>query len=109
MVRGLKYLSYEERLRDLGPLSLEKTERALITVDKYLKRSSQMDRAGIFSVVCSNRTRGNGHKLKYRKFHKNTGKNFTARMTEHWNGLPREVVESPSLEITQDPPGCFPV
>ena len=24
---------------------------------------------------------------------------FTVRMTENWNRLPREVVESPSLEI----------
>ncbi|KFV80312.1 hypothetical protein N308_10234, partial [Struthio camelus australis] len=42
----------------------------------------------------------NGHKLKHRKFHLNMRKNlFTTRVREHWDRLPREVVESPFLEI----------
>ncbi|KFV77738.1 hypothetical protein N308_09650, partial [Struthio camelus australis] len=42
----------------------------------------------------------NRQKLNHGKFHLKLRKNFfTVRVTEHWHRLPREVVESPSLEI----------
>jgi len=102
MMRGLEHLSYEERLRELGMFSLEKRRLRgdLINAYTYLKDGCQEDGARLFPVVPSNRTRGNRQKVKHKRIHLNMRKNFfTLKVTEHWNRLPREVVESPSLEI----------
>ena len=94
---------YVERLRELFfflfSLKKERLRRDLINDYKY-KSGCQEDGTRLFSVVPSNRTRCRGHKLKHRKFCLHTRKNFfTLRVTEDWNRLPRDFVESPSLEI----------
>jgi len=101
-IRGMEYLSYEDRLRELGLFSLKKNRLwgDLRAAFQYLKGAYRKDGEGLFTRVCSDRTRGNGCKLQEGRFRLDIRKKFfTMRVVKYCNRLPRETVDAASLEV----------
>ena len=66
---------------------------------QYLKGAYKQEGELLFTRVDSDRTRGNGFKLRQGRFSLDIRRKiFTQRVVPHWNRLPKEAVDAPSLE-----------
>ena len=102
MTRGLEHLSYQDRLMELGLFSLEKRrlQGDLTAAFQCLKGAYRKAGEGLCGREWSDRTKGNGFKLKEGRFRLVIKrKSFTQGLVKHWHRLPREAVGAPSLEV----------
>ena len=86
----------------MGLFSLEKRrlQGDLIAAFQYSKGTYRKDGDKLFSRDNSDRTRGNGSKLKEGRFGLDISKKFfTLSVVRSWNRLPRTAVCVPSLEV----------
>jgi len=105
MLRGLQHLSYEERLRELGLFSLEKRrlQRDPTVTFQYLKGAyKQTGGDRLFTWSDIDRIRENSFKQREGRLKLDIRRKFfTQKVVRHWNRLPSEAVDAPSLEVSK--------
>ncbi len=101
MVKGLRNLSYEQRLQSLGLYSLEQRRLRgdLIETYKLVTGKENFDYKSFFTLT-KNRFFLRGHTLKIEKRRSNLNIRqnfFSQRVVGVWNDLPQHVIDATSV------------
>ncbi len=101
MVKGMRELPYEDRLRRLNIFSLERRRLRgdLILAYNILHGRLDLPQASFFEAPVERGLRGHDHKLRHRSFRLLWRKAaFSVRLPISWNKLSMEIVNSPTLD-----------
>lgn len=118
MIERLEHLSCDEKLGEVELFSLEKRRlrgilinvyiyltKSILTlkqnVRRYLREEWKEDSVRLFPLVPSARTRGNKHKLKYRRFCLNIGNSLLWGWLSSVTGFPERLWNLPSLSYSK--------
>ena len=101
LIPELRNKPYEERLRELNLFSLKKRRLRgqLIECFKILKGFVNVNPTLLFNIAPDTGTRTNGMKLQVFRANLDVTKYFYVfYIVNFWNGLPSEVVSSPTVD-----------
>ena len=99
MIRGMRKLTYGERLRRCKLMTLEERRRRydLIETFKIMKGIYKIDKTQLFEVN-NDSTRGHGMKIRKKYSRLNLRKYFFSnRIVNDWNRLPEEAVKTDTV------------
>ena len=101
LVAGLRHMTYEDRLKELNWIPINKRRLMLDLVEVYrlLHNIDSLRGHNLFELCHENRTRGHNWKIRKPMCRLDARKySFAARVVDQWNNLPFEVVNSSSLK-----------
>lgn len=94
IIKVMEGKSYEKDLKEIGMFSLQKK---MLNIPGG---SHEEERKQLFSLAAESRTQNNGSKLQESRFRLDIKTNFfTIKPVRQKTRLPRELVDSPSLEV----------
>ena len=100
LIPELYNLPYEDRLRELKLPSMEYRRRRgdMIQCFKIMNGLVRLKTTELFTTIPAGTTRGHNQRVLRQRAHKSVrAKSFSQRTISSWNSLPKEFIESPSV------------